>query len=458
MRNKIIIIVLGLLVAWCLISEIRYIFVPSELGNPEGAIIYNSRFLIEHRPLYRDWRHLPYVITPYTPLYYVMVGMAVWVLNLTAIQTYVAARMITFGCTLAVAGEIYVLARLIKSTKTGSVIGAGIFLLNPFLVPWAFVSRPDMAMLAVALWGMILAMRKKYVTAVILMAAAFLIKQTAIAPILALAFVRPRREVLIWGGMILGISGLLDLVSHGYFWLNIVGANIYHQINFSLFPLIFLNLAFQLIIFLPVVIYFYKFGFRKNIMVIYVLIAGLIGMISAVKPGADVNYFLEFIAGSCVIFAKIAGDFLNTKHSFAAWFLTGLLIMNYSDARSSSRARIEIKPTDNLKIETEKIKGEILSDYLYFNFDREQKIYLTDGYNLSLLENQNWNPGELVELIRRQKFEEIVLTFDVKNVPKWGGVPRWPKSLTEAVLDRYKLKRIFGDKFFIYQRIDKNSV
>ena len=219
----------------------------ARLGNPFALELLESNSLVEvHRvlagqPLYTA-PTVGYVPDGYPPLYFAVSAAAAGALG----QSYFALRLVSLVSSLAC---FAIMARLVQretASAAAGVAAAGLLAATYFATgTWFDVARVDSLFLALSVAALYAArwMRSPggAVTAGLLLGAAFLTKQTALAEgaaILAALGCGPRRRLAVPAALafavVIGASTLaLGFASHGWYVYYVFGQMSEHALNFA---------------------------------------------------------------------------------------------------------------------------------------------------------------------------------------------------------------------------------
>jgi hypothetical protein len=217
----------------------------ARLGYPFTLEVLESNSLVEvHRilagqPLYAA-PTVSYVPDGYPPLYFAVCAAAASVLG----QSYLPLRLVSLVSSLAC---FAIVARLVQRETASAAIGvaaAGLLAGTYFATStWFDVARVDSLFLALSVAGLYLARRMRgpwgAIAAGLLLGAAFLAKQTALAEgaaVLAAVALGPRRRLAIPAALayaaVLGASTLaLGLASHGWYLYYVFEQMSEHALN-----------------------------------------------------------------------------------------------------------------------------------------------------------------------------------------------------------------------------------
>ena len=464
------------------------IFHPYPLDYGEAPLVDQAARLAAGENIYRaDLSSPPYTISNYPPLYVLILTPFVKLFG----PTFLAGRAIS---TLSALASATFLSLIIYSQTKHRLAAAttGLFLLaNPYVTHWSSLLRIDLLALAFSTAALYVltkkpASRRRVIAGAILLVAAVFTRQSyALAAPLA-AFVslwfQPslqgshdapnwrwrrllsldaapgRRKALglaaMVGGLVLLLFFILNTITHGGFYFNIVTANVnefdMEQLEWHLSQLrdkapiilaisgVFLLLAHRKLRFWPLVAS-YLFG---------ATLAGLtIG-----KIGSNVNYFLEFSAAlSLVAGAAIAW---TGEHRWLRAILlillslqVGLLVQTTSDdyidqlleRRGFSH---EIRELEGLVAGTE---GDVLADeYMGLITLQGRRLYI-QPFEVTQLANAGlWDQSDFIENINNKEFPLVL----IHHFPGFAVYEqRWTQEMLSAIEKNYTLSHTLADTF-----------
>ena len=202
---------------------------PYDLGHYEAGIWEPARILVAGgNPYgYPLTTAPPYVMAPYGPLYYALVGVG---LRLFGPQLWFG-RLLATVAMLATAGFVAVLARRFAVRPAAGPLAAAAFLAQPAVQFWTAAHRPDALALALAFGGIVLATTPRppagaAAWAAVAVAAAILTRQTLVLPPLVIVAwylaTGQTRRALVFAALTTGLLGLVmaafEATSAGGFW------------------------------------------------------------------------------------------------------------------------------------------------------------------------------------------------------------------------------------------------
>jgi hypothetical protein len=284
---------------------------PVQFNCVEGFNADDATRFAHGQALYGDPARPPYTLTVYTPGYLSVVASLV-ALGMPAL---LAARTVTLLSALGIA--VLIAAAGWRRTDWIAVAAALLFMLDPILPFWQLVARPDCTAALLALAGVVvLEVRSRRSTdflAAVLLAAAFLTKQTSVAaPAAAVLFMvlNDRRRALRfvgWLGTLVGgavlvlraatdgrflwhtVAGNLDQFS----WLRAAGMDVHfvshHVVELSVLLFLLVRVSLQR---------------TWSVTALWTATAWLVAAASVGKEGSDFNYFIAPLAGLALLAAR----------------------------------------------------------------------------------------------------------------------------------------------------------
>jgi len=438
----------------------------------EAPLMDQARRIINAEVLYKsDLNVPPYVISNYPPLYPSLVACISLVFKTPIFQT---GRFVSLIFTLISGGIIGLFGYSLTKYKIVGALAAAIFLGNPYVTIWSSLARVDMMALATSLLGLyILYKRRDSIPWIVTAGVCFLIsaftRQTYLlsAPLAAFLWLfqhNKRRALLfalILGASTLLISGMINALTDGGFYLNIVVANI-NQYEISRTIMMFR----QLLILWPVillasvlVLVFVIWGrltTRHNTVSVsvedefqmhglsYYSLGALITAITIGKVGSDVNYFLELLAACSIwiaLAAKISLGMPTGKRlaviSLFFFQLVWIIVSAMPLTRSLVSSQYEKLPYyESLyqRINQSAQNGIVLSDdYLDMVVLSGQSIYYQPFEYGQLYHAGMWNTEDFTNQINQQEFPLIAIGG---NTIKKDCC--WPQPVSEALEDLYQ--------------------
>jgi hypothetical protein len=216
--------------------RLRY---PYELEWIEGGMVNHVAQLRAGEPLYGP-PSLGFTANIYTPLYFVVAA----ALSVFIGTGFVALRLVSFIASLVLLAALAKLAHRETGDRMAAVIAAGLFAACYRISgAWLDIAREDTLCLALLLWGVVVARDvrspRRSVLAGVLMSLAFLTKQVALLPALAVGVFllvsrRGRPSVISYfvtiAAGIGGVSLVLDRITDGWYGFYVWSLPAKHQV------------------------------------------------------------------------------------------------------------------------------------------------------------------------------------------------------------------------------------
>ena len=292
---------------------------PFDLDQGEGYDAWSGWLINLGQLPYTDNAAFPYYSSNYPPLWSYLVSIPMAWLG----PGLAAARLVSTVSAVAAAGVLAVAAQRLSGRSLAGLLAAGFFLASPYVFHTTPLARVNGLALLAAVAGLTLLetpTRRRVVLGSLLLVAALFAKPTAVdavlAGVLAVLLRRPRLGLLgaaiVTAAGTLGV-GLLMLLTHGAFWLNVVVGNANpfdigqlaaYLANFSLLHCVLLAMAAAEGVWMLRRRCWSPWG-------LYAL-ASSIATLGVAKWGAGESYFLGAIASTSVLSAVWLARFLDS--------------------------------------------------------------------------------------------------------------------------------------------------
>jgi len=460
----------------CLLNFLVGSIVLFDTTVPEGSIVYSVQAIGEGA-LYRDYQAPPHATTPYTPIYYYLTFILSKIIPVDGIDSiYYAGRLISY---LSLLGSAALVGRLARHTGTSRSWSWGAFfvaLTVRWLLVWSCTCRPDLlgicfSIAGVACYVCAQANVGKF-SAMLLFLLAIFTKQSLIsAPgAVALTLVLQKkwadlvRLVAIVGGGVCASVFALNFFTGGLFYQNIVVGNlapvIFDQPGIFLWsfccgaivPIFFGGLGL-------LALRSSEGGAKTTILQLYVVTSLAWALITSLKAGANLNYFVE----PAFAIAMFSGLGLQTlylqmrrKETIRVLgFAVLLLLFEFSRSRTwwiwftDRPFMVSRSPVALINKELEQYPGDILFDDSGLAVHSGRNVLLLDNFNASYLADAGKiNFEELVGRLERQEISAVVTRrsiYDHIHYQLW-----WPRSVAFAINDRYSFAGQIGHHFRLY--------
>lgn len=426
------------------------------LDYGEAPLLDQATRLAAGHNIYRaDITAPPYTISNYPPLYVLTLVPFVKLFG----PTFTAGRAISVLCTLASAAFLALTIYTLYKDRVAALVTGMLFLAVPYVVHWSAFLRIDMLALALSTAALYVVARwpaerwSTVVTAVLLVGAIYTRQSYVLAAPLA-AFVwlwahSRRRAVelaLLVGGLGLLLFLVLNLLTRGGFFYNIVSANVNEfgmdRLGRSVKDLletapILLILGAVFVILAPVK------GMPAWPLLVPYLIGAFLSVLTSGKIGSNVNYFLELAAA----LSLIGGTYIwwSRGRPWLRNFLLLILVLQggwllrqtmerpvaYVSFRANDRAAMN--ELDDLLA---KVDGPVLADeHMGLMTLQERPLYVQPFEVTQLSRAGRWDQTALLQSIEGHEFPLIlVYQFPYSSAHE----ERWTPEMLAAIEEYYK--------------------
>ena len=453
---------------------------PYSLDYGEAPLVDQGMRLASGQNIYRaDLSTPPYTISNYPPIYVSLLAIGV--------KLFGPTEAFFFGRTLSVvstwAAVVFLILIVYSQTRDAiAALGAGLILAAfPFVVVWSPLLRIDMLALAFSLGGLWLLVEgsakgktvssRRLVGVALLLTAAIYTRQSygLAAPLAAFVWLLSKdwrqslRLALLVGGLGLVLFLLLNTITRGGFFFNIVTANVnefkmdqleYHMTRLRQVALILLCVGGASFFLTP------RWNPLWTLSAPY-LIGAALSAVTIGKIGSNVNYLLEL----CAALSLAAGAVLAWSRAHVSWhalraavlllLALGVGTMIHAmfqdfiwDLRERQSARTALYALDSLVAKTE---GPILADeYMGMLTRNGRPLYIQPFEVTQLSLAGKWDQTPLLESIKQREFGAIIL-FD----RSWSK-ERWTPEMLDAVTQSYFLVDIVAENL-VYRPYERTA-
>lgn len=453
------------------ILSIKYKY---QLDGGEGFILYEAKLLSEFKNIYIKIDDYPFLVANYPPIYPFINSLLIPLFGVN----YISGRLISFLSTLLGGFFIFKILRKIGVSNLLSIGGGAIYISNIYIYYWSVFYRVDSLGILFTLLGVYFALEENkkslFLTTLFFILAIFT-KQTFISAPLALSlyYIYQKKFTLLKRFLISFLGGgafiflIFNILTDGNFFLHLIK---YNANEYSLNRLIKYQIAFlkdfrYLLTSLFIGIIFLK---RKiDFLFFYLILSGL-STLSVGKVGSYINYFNEFIAVISIFIAyiweKSKKGIKDKSYPIISFLILFLLLFHFiqhikkvNDDPRYNIIKVEESLEEDLKNNeailkyVKEISGDIISDdptYLIFN---NKEVIFQSFIFAKLAEQSIWDQERFLNDIRAQKFEIIILPFDIKN-PNWKKC-RYTKEMIEEINTYYSPQLKFGINYIYKRRI-----
>ena len=465
---------LAVMLAFSLTNFIRLakaaLVFPYSIDFAEGPVLNQTLGLSRGENIYHsDFSVPPYTVSNYPPIYQLVQVPFIWIFG----PAYWYGRMISMICALLTSLFIGLVLYSLSGDRVASVIGGLIFLAFPYVQIFSNFNRIDLLALTFS-WAAILVVIDKvdHRWGVPLAAALFVVSiytrhsYGLAGPGATFAWLlitrRPHqafRLALLTGGAGLTLFILLNLLTHGGFYLNIVTANIHsyywegvtsRMIRFHQYTRFLVYLAG-----LFMVAGWLNKGFPTWAFVLpYVIGAGL-STLTIGKAGSDLNHLLEMVAAlSFTAGASLAwlGRFgwirlmIFVGLAIQVFVMTNTTIYRYNKYfLFSEEYKVQVAELARLVRDTD---GIVLADhYMGLISLTGKRIYFQPFDYKMLSDNDLWDQQPLIDEIQERHFSLIIMSLPLELIKE-----RWTPEMIEAVDIYYRRERVLSDAWVFVPR------
>jgi hypothetical protein len=428
---------------------------PYDLDQGEGYDLNSGWMLTQGRPIYTNNAEFPYYSSNYPPVFSALLGAIVGQTG----PTLAAGRLLSATATLLTA----VLIGLIVRRRTGSgfaAVAAGLlFISSTYVFHTTPLARVNGLALLFGLAGVACCLGRGLAwtgAAVACFLLALFTKQTTIDAVAAGLLALTLRDVRIGlvAGVVIGFVGgigllLLDTLSGGAFWLNVVVGNVnpFDAKQAVDYYLNFLQLHLVVVVLAGWEVVRAVRARQVGALELY-WVFSLVLAISVGKWGAGESYFLAPIAASVVL----AGQSIARLHRLSeqrAWLLAalgGLLLLQgvlfshgplnrfgpmFADrgAQASVLSRWpgerEIRAADELVGLLRSASGPVLLEDPSYGLVAGKEVVGNATHLRNLYQAGAWLPDAMIEDLRERRYSWVVLNAELYPEPVLAAIGRY---------------------------------
>ena len=441
---------------------------PYSLDYGEAPLIDQAVRLSGGENIYRpDISTPPYTIANYPPLYVIsLIPFLNWFDS-----PFHMARVISVIATLLSGTFISLIIYTLSRNPYAALVAAILFFASPYVVQWSVRARIDSLALAFATGALYVLVRWpkdrwSWLAGGLLLVAAIYTRQSyaLAAPLAGFVWLWTQEKrrafwlALLVGGLGITLFFLINTLTNGGFYYNIVSANVnafsWQRLNENLIRLWRDN---YLILVLSALFLFIGWRTQKSWpLVAFFLVGAFLSALTVGKIGSNVNYFLELAAA----LALVGGALVVWSQTYP-WRNTAILLLITLQIGLSLRASMQLNvdwilsqrysdfnAMQMLEQEVKDMDGPVLADeYMGLLTMNDRPLYL-QPFELSQLANAGmWNQQPLLDEIKNQNIEAILIHhFDSTPVFK----ERWTAELLAAIDEYYRpVKTLAGTVMYI---------
>jgi hypothetical protein len=379
--------------------------------------------------------------------------------------SFVSGRLITFLASIFIVCVIYEILKKDTSKKI-AIMSALFFIASSYIYKNSPFMRVDMLGLLFSLLGLYFFIcsdeRRNIFYSIPFFVLALYTKQTFIAAPLSVAIVlisKPKRLmvfILLIVILYTSIFLLLNFLTRGEFYRHnfLYNLNIF-SLKQAIRHYIWVLQSHAIIVFFSVVylILVFKDG-KPNVYSNYFLISS-ISALSVGKIGANMNYFFEMIASSCIITGlclqrlreEIESERIYiylTETAIIVQLILWLHMPFLTEPTPTNKDWQSFRGLSKIVAQTE---GEIISEDAGLLVLNDKRVVF-QPFELTQLANQKiWDQAGFVRDIEDKHFALFILSFDVNC---FVDEERLTPSMSEAIRNNYQIKQKIGE-YYLYK-------
>jgi hypothetical protein len=445
-----------------LVTALFGLFNPRDTSQPEGAVVAAALRMARGEPLYLDLSKGPYITAMYGPLIYAILGGMVKATGAGVEGAYLAGRLLSLFSALAAACLVTHLSRRHGASRPAAWIAGGLFLASPLILPMAYSARSDLPALALDLAGVALFVRWAgsplwILSALPLVAAAFT-KQTALAPVLAIALAlawdrKPKRGLafaLAVAVSCAAILGMLVLSTGGLAAVNLLevpGASPLSVVSRPLGSLAqFLGAAaLPLILIAPVFPRLIGADPALRLPLCYAAASILISTAASAKLGSDSYYFMEPLAAILILSSAGLTFLLGAgEHRLGegqALLTAGLFAVLLAGSAGTTARMGEYRYRSNRDVIrlAAAAPGEVLIEDENVALKCGKPVTIMDPFAFAYLSRRGrWDAEPLNRRILERAFGVIILRSPVEHPSHYQDETYWADTTLAAIGRAYR--------------------
>ncbi|MBS1850150.1 MAG: glycosyltransferase family 39 protein [Acidobacteria bacterium] len=442
------------------IHTVRFLPVIGDNMHPEAAGVIAAQRWAHGLPLYDDYRHAPYIVTAFTPLWYGIMALASKLGHLDLDALTLFGRGLSLLCLLGLVSVGYRWNRRLGHSPSLALLTPAFYLSFPILIPWAVTARPDLPSLFLVLlalyWAAFRPSPGAVCVAAVLAGLAFLIRHNAVAVPVALVLwmvwnKRWKHAFLfcaVWGVVVGSTFAVFQKISHGMFLLNLSGA------QFGTFAGTYVHDIVGRLLndpghgFAVALFAFGLFGFlavcrngnsHTALLGLYLVITLGLATLGSAAAGAAVNHYLEPALALALLVPSGLAWLQNYWHrdsplaAFAVVFLLMFLLPSLDEQRFElSRTRPENFKQFLPLLATQHVFTDI--PYLSARKPQPEFVDLAALYNTENAgPKARWSPDALAQDLQQKKYDLLILN-ELVTLPYVapGRYPRYPRLDAEV--------------------------
>jgi hypothetical protein len=422
--------------------------IPYQVDYAEGTILAGAVRLLHGEALYPTPGPLPYVLSPYGPVGYLLTALAtkVWGLSL------LGPRLLSVAAALAIALLIAGVSRAVGGTRAAGVLCAAAFFCSPLIWIWLPLLRVDFPAVMLSIAGLYVFARRGRLSLVsMLFVAAVFTKQTCVAALVAcsveLALERRWRDLAVLLGWTcsLGLAVAAALGPNGLFHLISTHHDAFEAGRYLHNGAIALGGSFALLF---AVGYGLATGCRPwttgRVAWLY-LGASTLVTLTAGKTGAETNHFIEWVAALAIVGAvsMSCGIRQGREAMPVAAAALAMIVVTVGGAWWRPRHDVNVQGCRDGYDYLRRSPGErVLSEDVSALLLTGKPVLASDPFAYQQVTGVAWEHGGLEQLVAAGYFDLVLVgdeSFQAGHRPV-----RWSPELSRQVLTRYQPVQTFN--------------
>lgn len=440
----------GLYIAHAIVS----ILYPYQLDYGEGFLLLFSSEIAQGQNIYHHLTDYPYVPVIYTPLYTLICAAFFKVTGVT----FAVGRAVSVGSAVLIGALVYLILRR-DAGKTVAMIAA-LFLFASPAVYWTSLFRVDALGLMFSLAGLYCIHRNEdgngvYVSAILFFLAIMTKQSFVAAPAAAFVYLllRNKKSAIVMffslGLLVASAFVLLDVSTHREFLYNVVTLQAWpvSLVRTEALYIGFLQIHSILFVSALGMAVFMIIRDKKSLFAYYLLTSAIVAL-TVGRLGSDVNYFLEVIVASTILFGMLLKEIdigaavrqANLVGCFAVAALVVQLAIFYHGAA--------VPTLDNMKSQrtvtqlVAQVHGDVLAEDVGPLVMDHQTVFIA-FFEMTQLDKEGvWDQSEFIRDLDNKKFSMIIL--DASNGNSVNAA-RFTPQMLDSISKNYQLADKIGE-------------
>ncbi len=432
---------------------------PYQISYPEGFVLNQSHLISKGESIYRGINEYPYLISNYPPVYQFLCALFVKLFGVS----FVYGRLITFLVSILICWLIFIILKN-ETSREIAIISALLFIASSYIYKNNPFFRVDMLGLLFSLMGIYMFQKTdKLIFGTIFFIAALYTKQTFVSAPIAVAlylFLTDKKRALTFVVLMLlcyiAIFFLINFYTKGEFYRH----NFLYNMNTFIFKQMakhyiwFLQNHAIIILFSVIFLFIPDIQKKYSIFVIYFIISALVA-VSVGKIGANMNYFFEIIAVSCILMGlamKRLKEIFKDEKTWAmlinsALFIQLLLFLHIPFFTEPIITKNELTNSKLLSEVVHNTDGKIISEDAGLLLMNNKPIIFMPFEFTQLTNQKIWDQTRFVNDLKNRQFSLIILSFDIHcQVDKERLTP----LMVDAIKENYYIGQVIGEYFLYY--------